>query len=121
MAIEIHIAVASLVSYICEAVTAELLEDARLVRTIDRLEEIVQEEFMCVCGLDTFVLARVSTIIANDDYTGTALREHATASAHMQLAFLEKRIFSEVRRLPWSLARGNIEDNVASVHNMTPV
>jgi hypothetical protein len=43
------------------------------------------------------------------------LRSSAIHAAHVSLSFASMRVFDEARQLPWSLARGNLDDNLAKL------
>ena len=95
-----------------EAVSEQLLHDCRLVQTISALEVEVQMVNEYISNLPLAVWTRMATVVVAEEYSGTALRADALSCSHEASVFLQKRIFDEVRRYPFSLAIGDIDGNL---------
>jgi len=101
---------AAVVSYVPDAVLAELLVDDRLARHGARLQKLVMEEISWVGALDAFIWQRFSAVLG-----GAALPWELCHSAlhagQVARAFMHERIFSAVQGYPWKLAVGNVQEN----------
>jgi hypothetical protein len=95
-----------------EAASEQLLDDCRLVRTISALETEVKMVYEYICNLPLAVWSRMATVVVAEEYAGMALRADALFCAHEARVFLQKRIFDQVRRYPFSLALGDVDDNL---------
>jgi hypothetical protein len=87
---------AAVVSYVPDAVLAELLVDDRLARHGARLQKLVMEEISWVGALDAFIWQRFSAVLG-----GAALPWELCHSAlhagQVARAFMHERIFSAVQ------------------------
>ena len=106
------VCITSLSSSVADAASYELLEDARPVRTKDAREQAVGDEFDLITAIGEFTWGRLALVADDAEYPAESLEADVTECAHVQRAFLEKRIFSELRRLPWSRAQGDILGNL---------
>ena len=82
-----------------------LLDDDRAVRQLDTYEEVCVEELRWIeDALEE--LFELSAISAGRPSTARSIGSACTSAAHTSVAGVEKRSVSQVRSLPWSLARG---------------
>jgi len=95
-----HVCISGIAAYVAESATAHMLEDGRLARTIDQLKVVVQEEFDSIAAMDDFVRGCVAQVVQDREYGAAHLRSDCIHCAHVQRAFLQKRVFSEVESLP---------------------
>ena len=89
-------------SYVPEAVLMELVEDDRIVRTIDSLERTMLDEMAFVQGLPEAFWLRLSYVYRSTLHAHelrTSIITAATASA----CFLTRRILTKARSVPYSL------------------
>jgi hypothetical protein len=102
-----YAAVCAVASRPTEALLMSLLEDDRVVRQLDTYEEVCADELRWIedAPEELFELLAIS---AGQPSTARSIRSACTSSAHTSVAGVEKRFFSQVRYLPWSLARGCI-------------
>lgn len=107
------IAVASVVSFIPEAMQTELLEDPRIPMRVEALERLVREEAAWVMNLPEFFWATLASVLGPPAST---LRHEATASSVVCIGFLTRRIFRAARQMPWLLCAGCISDNLRKLY-----
>ena len=106
------ITVAALTSYTPESLLGLLLQDSRVAKNTDRLQEAVQAEFAYLEGLSSFpwiVLGQFAGLTAEE------ARHRVISSALISLAFLDRRIWSVVRTYPWCLCRGDLDEHFAEL------
>ena len=92
----------------CDVLLQELLQDNRVAAKLDFLEAAALEAMDKLAKLPEHVWK------VFEQATGKAalfLKSSAIHSAHVSLAFVSMRVFDGARQLPWSLARGNVDDN----------
>ena len=107
-----YICIAGVSSFLAESVIEQLLEDARVARHVDALSDLVLEEFNFIASLGANIYDRLVGVIVDPCYKGADLQHDVIHSVYTQRAFLEKRIFSQARSFPWSLASGIVPDNL---------
>ena len=103
--------IASIASRASECLALDLLEDDRAVRQICVYEATVQDELNWIARLPTGVwdvLGQLTEAAAGS----SNLRSDCLDAAFAASAYVHQNFFSQVRCLPWTLAMGNVEDNV---------
>ena len=93
-----------------ECSSLDLLEDDRAVRNIDAYEATLREELHWIAQLPSATYDLLASLI--EVQVGSDLRSDCLDSAHVACAYVDQNFFAEVRCLPWTLAMGNIEENV---------
>ena len=98
-----------LVSYVPETFVELMLRDNRLLKHgIDVLESAIEE-----LQLLESVTSEVWTCLAGHvGGSPTDLRHQVISGCHVSLAYLDKRVFSTLTSLPWSLCIGDIAQNL---------
>ena len=104
-------AVASISANVTDAVLTEALLDDRLVRRAAELKQVMLDEVLWVQGIDSFVWDRLATVVGAKQ-TGVGLANAAIHASYVQVAFAKFRVFNVLEAYPWSLAVGDIEDNL---------
>ena len=90
----------ALCSFLPDSSIAETLEDDRVAKRVDELEECIKSEFEFVANLPTSVWVVLAEACGCPMYT---LRSDTIAATHLAHGFLCRRVFSYVRGLPWTL------------------
>lgn len=103
-------------SFISDSVMAQLLDDDRVVHRIEILEGEVYEELAYTSAIDMNVFEVIGEAVG---WTGARLRHEAVASALTQGGFIMSRL-RVARRLPWSLAIGDLQHNLDSLSSGPP-
>jgi hypothetical protein len=98
--------VAPLAGRPCDTILLELMQDSRVAANADRLEAQALAAMDEATGLSEHVWG---VFAAAADTSALLLKTSAAHAAHVSLSFASMRIFEEVRQLPWSLARGDVE------------
>ena len=102
-----------MISYLPESILTCLLEDCRVARHIDMLKEEVHTELSWLSGLIPFVWERLATCSVSDGFG--SLRSDVLHGALAAAGFLDQKVFRHADGHPWSLARGNIGDNITKL------
>ena len=110
--------IASMVAPLADGVLLELLKDDRVVRQLPVLQAIVEGELQWLASLGPYAWERLATL--QKGYTAHALRTDCLLAANTAGAFIERRVFSAAKQLPWSLASGDIRANLAALKAKEP-
>jgi hypothetical protein len=110
-----YAALTSFVAYVCDVVGNILIEDSRLVLVVGEVETAVNEELKYIGVTDEYVWRRCAELIGDANYTWQEFRSDALDCCYTAVAFLHKRFLSVAKGLPWSLAVGNIENNIRNL------
>ena len=104
--------VMGLVAFLPETFMTLLLRDSRLISQAEALRSALEDEFAHVEDLPPFVwqtLAKFTPLAA------PALRDRVIAGEQIAFSFLDWRIFEQIGNLPWSLALGDLDSNLADL------
>lgn len=95
-----------------ESHVRSVLEDGRVAKTLDTLVENVQEqwEYLNDLALTTWTSFADACGVTMDEY-----RHLVLSRALASIAFLEFRVYSVAKALPYSLLRGDIDENLAAL------
>ena len=107
-----HACIASLVTFVCETAMAMVLQEERLLRIADELEESIQQEVEFLVATSAYTWNRLSAVIGDPSYTTADLMSDCLLGGHVSAAFIARRVLSELKGYPWALARGDIEQNL---------
>ena len=99
-----------MISYLPESILTCLLEDSRVARHIDSLKEEVHTELSWLSGMVPFVWERLATCA--EEHGFGSLRTAVLHGAFAAAGFLDQKVFRHAAELPWTLASGNIEENI---------
>ena len=100
---------AALASRVSDAALDIMLGDPRVVRTYDRLWRELSEEMHWLATLEQPVWELLAGVAGVP--WGT-LRTRTVMAGHTTFHFFWRRVLWPASQLPWSLARGNIEENI---------
>ena len=106
--------IAALASVVPDALLVELLADDRVVKRSETLRETVMEEMHWIESIGDSVWARLGFVVGAHS-SPSELRHCVVHSASVAFAFVHKRIFQELESLPWRLAVGDIDQNLADL------
>ena len=107
--VEHYAAVCAISSVVCDSVLYELLEDDRMAKRVSIVEEAIHTEVEWASALDDSVWHRLGRVIG---IGAQSLRTDCLSAAGTMRAFMEMRFLFQARQLPWSLALGNISENL---------
>ena len=99
----------AIVSRVPDAALAELMEDARIARRLDEIVAAIDEEMQWIVNLKPFVWDKLGKLV---NQLGPELRHHCISKAHIAIGFWRWRVADTALSRPWSLARGNIAQNL---------
>ena len=107
-----HACIASLVASVCETAHATALQEERLLRIADDLEQTVLQEVQFLVSTTTYTWTRVHALIGDAAYTVADFRSDCILAGHVSASYIERRVFVQLRGYPWALARGDIGQNL---------
>ena len=90
----------------------ELMDDARVVRKLNDVMDVIDEEMTWLSQLSPAVFAKLGSAIS---ISGPELRHMCLSKSHSAIAFWRFRVANTALSRPWSLARGNIEHNLVEL------
>jgi len=96
--------VLALSSCVSQSLIVALLEDDRVARHVQKLEDIVTEELQWLTSLPHSVWADLAAL-AGKDRSPLSLRSEVVHSALVSAGYVEYRFLRQARGLPWSLVR----------------
>ena len=79
-----HVCISAIASYCAESAIVDMLEDSRLVRSLDVVVEAVRDECQYVSPISTFAWSRLAGIVGDVDYTAPLLQSDAIHATHVQ-------------------------------------
>ena len=82
------VSIPALSAYVAEAAMAEMMFDARLVKSYDNIVQAMQEELVYLESLPKMVYERTVRMIGLHDYNVAQLQTDVLRCAHTQVAFL---------------------------------
>ena len=94
---------------VSDAVLRSLMADDRVARCLPDLEATLEAALQWLLDRPASTWDRLATI--GKDVIGADLRGKAMHSGHVQAAFMRRRFLLPAAERPWSLARGNIQEN----------
>ena len=103
------VAMACLTSFLSEAFLLRLMEDNRLVRQIEELEAILDEEMQYLGTISDFVWSALGKV---GGLRVQQIKSKTFLSAHVCVTFLQNKTLHEARQYPWSIAAGNQDENL---------
>ena len=107
-------AIAGLSAYVPDSFLVELLADDRVARRIGDLESVMSEELQWLDSLPALTWDRLANI-ADCGWGPSQFRTAIIHSGIVACGFLNRRVLSAARGLPWSLAKGNIDENIIAL------
>ena len=102
---------AALVSRVAEGFQHELLQDNRVGVVYKNLWGAATKELRWVIDLPYHLYEKLSTV-AGPDFAPWVLRDETIAGAHTSYHFLWRRVLVPAGKLPWTLCRGDIRQNL---------
>ena len=103
--------VASLSSYVPETLLVQLLEDSRLPMQLEALRVLsLREELLFLDLLPDEVWVRLGSICSE---RAASLRSMVLRAAYVGVSYINNKTFKDAASLPWRLATGDIEANLA--------
>jgi hypothetical protein len=115
-----HLVIRGMQTFLAESVMQELLEEERLLRIIDSVENTLREEHDFLIATSSATWFRLAALIGDLSYTSLDLAADVLRSSHVFRAYLEKRILRYCRQFPWRLARGDIRSNLEELSRSNP-
>ncbi len=104
--------VASVAAHVPDSILVDLLEDDRVARRIEALEETLADELAWVASLSESFWKRLASVEGKACFHRT-LRSDCVVAASIGAAYIKRGLFNVARSYPWSLAIGNIEANLS--------
>lgn len=104
--------VAAVAAHACDSVLLALLHDDRVAMHLDELEGKLQKELTWMGDWGVTAWQRLATV-AGCPYK--QLRSSTLQAAAICGAYMERKTFSEARKLPWSLVRGDLGSNLEAL------
>jgi hypothetical protein len=105
------IVIASMSSVVADSFLIELLEDDRVARRSTELHRAMVDEMSWLANVPRDTWARLGRACGADE-SPLALRSTVLHAASVAHAFITRSVLRPLRRSPWSLAVGDIPDNI---------
>ena len=96
-------------SFLTENLSLALLEDSRVVRNYAALLQVIEEETAWVNGVGRHVWDTLGSLCG---LPGAEVQSRCIRCTHVSAAFARDRILAPALELPWSLAAGDIQQNL---------
>ena len=106
-------AVLSMSTRVPEALMRAVLKDDRLARRPQYYLDVVAEEMSRLAQLPDFVFSHIASIL--EEVSGNELKHLTVQAAQVSIAYLDRFIFQELRSPPWTLAAGDIRENLTKL------
>ena len=103
----------AVVALIPEAALAELLKDGRVALTAPTIKARMRAAMLRVSELAQSVWTTLATVCTMD---WMELRGNCIRAAHRSIAFFTFRVFDVAEQLPFTLCRGDVEQNLRDLH-----
>lgn len=103
------VCVAGVAAFIPDGVLVALLQDDRVVQQLPELERALSEEHDWLSHLATPLWRRLASVTEETSY---ALRSDALRVATVVAGYIANNIFKVARSYPWSLAVGDVAENL---------
>jgi len=104
--------VAGLAAYVPEAFLLELLEDSRIPMRLAAFQDCLRDE----AGFLARISLPVWSLLANVcGWSGLQLQSEVLFAAHTAIGFISTRVLTEAQKLPWALATGDLDRNLADL------
>eukprot|EP00974_Lingulodinium_polyedra_P118940 11169264-Lingulodinium_polyedra.AAC.1 len=100
---------AAICSFPTDALLHELLQDDRVVLRLEELRQTLEDELVWVSNIELSVWELVGHAVG---VPARELRSDTVAAAQTSVAFVHDRFFGLAQELPWSLAVGNVVENL---------
>ena len=98
-----------------EGLNAELMEDGRIVKRLDWLDEVVQIDVQAVRNLSRGALEMFALL---STWTATQLHSNANRVVMITRSYIDFKIFGEARSYPGCLCLGDKNANLGRLSNM---
>jgi hypothetical protein len=104
----------SLAAYPADAFMLSSLEDDRVALKADEMQNAVNEELQYLSNISSSTIERLADIA----HVAPGKLLHAVYACSLRsVAFMDWRVFSDANALPWSLCRGDIQNNLENLKN----
>ena len=102
--------VAAIAANVCDAVLIELLHDDRVVLRLETLQKAASEELDLITELSDVFWSKLAALVPGT--TAQLIRSWCMESSLTSAAFMTRKFFRVAKQLPWSLAIGDIHQNL---------
>ena len=114
---------AAMSAYPSDTLLTELLEDDRVAKRLPHLEQCLEDEMNWVSDLAEPVWELLNLAAGGDgadmgERSSRELRSDTLAAAHASVAFASLRVFRPAKQHPWSLAQGDIDQNLETLQQL---
>ena len=106
--------ITALCSVVPDTALKLVMTDNRLAMQVTKIKEAVRAKMQWMSEIPSTVWATLSTLTS---LGAGELRSKCLRAAHTACAFMDFRAFSEVERLPWTLCRGDISENLETLRD----
>eukprot|EP00971_Amphidinium_carterae_P336401 6472763-Amphidinium_carterae.2 len=107
--LKLFLVLGAAVSYVGDALLHLVLEDSRLVKYHQDAKSAVLEELLYLESLPHAVVGWLASFC---DRSVLEVRDAMLSAAHTSFAFLQMRVFAVMEQYPWTLAEGDIGQNL---------
>ena len=103
--------VASVVSFVPDAVLVEVMLDDRLVRRPAELHEAMVDELKWLEAIGSFTWQRLAAVVGKG-VSSESLRSECVNAAHIAASYINRKVFDVICEFPWKLAVGDVRRNL---------
>jgi hypothetical protein len=106
--------VASLVSYVPDAMLAEVVADDRVALMAEQLLEVLADEVSWVQSLPSFTWTRLISLLGSEVELWE-LQHQISHACNVASAYIHQKTFRVVNGYPWKLTQGDIDSNLTAL------
>lgn len=106
--------VATVTGQVSDTLLLDILDDDRVLKHLPKLEACVSEELKWAHNISEYTWERLAMAVGADWHAGE-VRSEALHACHVSAAYIKNKVFTVARSLPFSLALGDVKDNLAKL------
>ena len=111
-----YAAVSSVATFLPETFMAQVAVDERVCRILSDLKDGCNDESLFVGEIKPHVWMRLAYTATSEMQHEDRLRDDCMLATQVAYAFLDYRVFSTARSMPWSLTQGDIVKNLQELY-----
>ena len=100
---------------VADTLLSEMFKDGRVARDPDRYQETARKKLVSIGNIDEYTFIRLATDVCDSAVSPRELRSQAISASLTVYAMSEIETFRPLRGRPYSLARGDVEANIAEL------
>jgi len=103
-----------------EALSIRCMKDDRLARRPKFYQAIMPLEMSALAAVPKYVFQRLAALCGDEAYTGAQCQSEVIHAGLVQVAYVDRAVFVELRQPPWSLCDGDAEAKLVALGEAGP-